>query len=310
MTDSTPESQPALTAEQVLQDLITVLDLETLEVNLFRGVSRDLGGRSVFGGQVIGQAMVAASRTVEGRTPHSLHAYFLLPGDMAAPIVYEVDRIRDGGSFSARRVQAIQHGRPILSMIASFQVPEDGLSHQAPMPEVPPPEALKSTNVLIPEWLAAAGEVHPRIRASLTRHPAVEFRPVYPWNPLVPDITQPRQAIWFRIGQQLPDDPMLHRCLLAYASDFNLIGTALRPHGKSWYSPDMQVASLDHALWFHRDARVDDWLLYCMDSPSAQSARGMTRGMIYDRSGRLIASVAQEGLMRYTEAKHAGAVKA
>lgn len=297
------DTPTAANAAQMLQDLITVLDLETLEVNLFRGPSRDLGGRSVFGGQVIGQAMVAASRTVEGRTPHSLHAYFLLPGDMAAPIVYEVDRIRDGGSFTARRVQAIQHGRPILSMIASFQVPESGLEHQTAMPEVPPPEAIRPTTELIPEWIAAAGEVHPRIKDSLTRHPAVEFRPVYAWNPLKPGVTQPRQAIWFRIGQNLPDDPMLHRCLLAYASDFNLIGTALRPHGKSWYSPDMQVASLDHALWFHRDARVDDWLLYCMDSPSAQSARAMTRGLIYDRQGRLIASVAQEGLMRLTDAK-------
>ncbi len=303
MTDVSPDTLSILTAEQVLQDLITVLDLETLEVNLFRGVSRDLGGRSVFGGQVIGQAMVAASRTVEGRTPHSLHAYFLLPGDMAAPIVYEVDRIRDGGSFSARRVQAIQHGRPILSMIASFQVPQAGYEHQLPMAEVPPPEALKNTQVLSGEWLASAGEVHPRIRASLVRHPAVEFRPVYPWNPLAPDVTLPRQAIWFRIGENLPDDPMLHRCLLAYASDFNLIGTALRPHGKSWYSPDMQVASLDHALWFHRDGRVDDWLLYSMDSPNATAARGMARGLIYDRQGRLIASVAQEGLMRSTDAK-------
>lgn len=302
MNDHTPETPPHI-PEPVLADLLTVLDLEALEVNLFRGPSRDLGGRSVFGGQVIGQALVAASRTVEGRTPHSLHAYFLLPGDMAAPIVYEVDRIRDGGSFSARRVQAIQHGRPILSMIVSFQVPDDGLEHQAPMPEVPPPEALKSTTQLIPEWLASAGEVHPRIRASLTRHPAVEFRPVYPWNPLKPDVTLPRQAIWFRIGLSLPDDPMLHRCMLAYASDFNLIGTALRPHGKSWYSPDMQVASLDHALWFHRDGRVDDWLLYCMDSPSATGARGMARGSIYDRQGRLVASVAQEGLMRHAPTK-------
>lgn len=293
----------ALTADQVLADLINVLDLETLEVNLFRGPSRDLGGRSVFGGQVIGQAMVAASRTVEGRTPHSLHAYFLLPGDMAAPIVYEVDRIRDGGSFSARRVQAIQHGRPILSMIASFHVPQPGLEHQNAAPDVPPPESLKNTTELIPEWMAAAGSVHPRIIASLTRHPAVEFRPVYPWNPLAPAVTLPRQAIWFRIGKTLPDDPMLHRCLLAYASDFNLIGTALRPHGKSWYSPNMQVASLDHALWFHRDARVDDWLLYSMDSPSATAARGLARGLIYDRGGRLVASVAQEGLMREEASK-------
>ena len=289
---------PRTSPETFLRELIAQLDLETLEVNLFRGSSRDLGGRSVFGGQVIGQAIVAATRTIEGRDPHSLHAYFLLPGDINAPIVYEVDRIRDGGSFSARRVQAIQHGRPILSMIASFQVPEEGLDHQVPMPEVPPPEALRSTRELIPEWLAAAGEVHPKILASLKRSEVLEFRPVYPWNPLAPEVTEPRQAIWFRIGQNLPDDPILHRCLLAYASDFNLVGTALRPHGKSWYSPDMVVASLDHALWFHRDLRVDDWLLYWMDSPSSQGARGMTRGQVFDRQGRLVASVAQEGLMR------------
>lgn len=289
---------PRTTPETFLRELIAQLDLETLEVNLFRGSSRDLGGRSVFGGQVIGQAIVAATRTVEGRVPHSLHAYFLLPGDINAPIVYEVDRIRDGGSFSARRVQAIQHGRPILSMIASFQVPEDGLEHQATMPEVPPPEALRSTAELIPGWIAAAGEVHPRILASLKRAEVLEFRPVYPWSPLTPHVTEPRQAIWFRIGQNLPDDPILHACLLAYASDFNLVGTALRPHGKSWYSDDMVVASLDHALWFHRDLRVDDWLLYWMDSPSSQGARGMTRGQVFDRRGRLVASVAQEGLMR------------
>lgn len=294
---------PKTKSETFLRELVAQLDLETLELNLFRGSSRDLGGRSVFGGQVIGQAIVAATRTIEGRMPHSLHAYFLLPGDMNAPIVYEVDRIRDGGSFSARRVQAIQHGRPILSMIASFQVPEDGLEHQVAMPDVPAPESLKSTAELIPQWIAEAGEVHPRILASLKRAEVLEFRPVYPWSPLKPNVTEPRQAIWFRIGQNLPDDPILHRCLLAYASDFNLIGTALRPHGKSWYSPDMVVASLDHALWFHRDLRVDDWLLYSMDSPTSQGARGMTRGQVFDRHGRLVASVAQEGLLRLTDKK-------
>jgi len=166
------------------------------------------------------------------------------------------------------------------------------------MPEVPPPEALKSTHELIPDWLASVPNVHPRVRESLSHHPVVEFKPVYPWNPLNPQIAPPRQSIWFRIGKSLPDDPLLHRCLLAYASDFNLIGTALKPHGKSWYQQDMQVASLDHALWFHRDGRVDDWLLYHMDSPSAQAGRGLARGLIYDRAGRLIASVVQEGLMR------------
>jgi acyl-CoA thioesterase-2 len=285
-----------------LKDLVDQLDLEALEVNLFRGTSRDLGGHSVFGGQVVGQALVAAIRTVDGRVPHSLHAYFLLPGDMDAAIVYEVDRIRDGRGFSARRVQAIQHGRPILSMMASFQVPETGFEHSTPMPEVPPPEALKSTRELVDQWLAGTPKVHPRILNALQQPQAVEFRPVYPWNPLKPEVTAPRQAIWFRVTDRIGDDPNLHRCLLAYASDFNLIGTALRPHARSWYSADLQVASIDHALWFHREARVDDWLLYCMESPSSQAARGMTRGQIFDRSGRFIASVAQEGLMRPRDA--------
>jgi acyl-CoA thioesterase-2 len=282
-----------------LDALVRQLDLETLEVNLFRGQSADLGGKAVFGGQVVSQALVAASRTCEARVPHSLHAYFLLPGDMAAPIVYEVDRIRDGNSFSARRVQAIQHGRPILSMIASFQNPEPGLEHQEQMPEVPAPEALVPYTELRARWMAEAGTVHPKVQASLQRPLAIEFRPVYPWNPLKPEVTLPRQAIWFRASDRVPNAPALHRCLLAYASDFNLIGTALRPHGQSWYSPEMVVASLDHALWFHREARVDDWLLYVMDSPSSQGARGMTRGLIYERSGKLVASVAQEGLMRH-----------
>lgn len=285
----------------VLNDLVQQLDLEHLEVNLFRGPSRDLGGHSVFGGQVIGQALVAASRTVEGRNPHSLHAYFLLPGDMAAPIVYEVDRIRDGRSFSARRVQAIQHGRPILSMIASFQVPEQGLEHSYSMPEVPPPESLKSTAVLKDEWLASVDKVHPKIVEALSLPLAVEFRPVYPWNPLLPETTSPRQAIWFKTTDRLPDDPDLHRSLLAYATDFNLIGTALRPHARSWFSNDMIVASIDHAVWFHRAARVDEWLLYCMESPTSQGARGMTRGQIFSRDGRFVASVAQEGLMRQVD---------
>lgn len=287
-----------------LATLVQQLDLETLEVNLFRGQSADLGGKSVFGGQVIGQALVAASRTVTGREPHSLHAYFLLPGDMTAPIVYEVDRIRDGNSFSARRVQAIQHGRPILSMMASFQVAEKGLEHEQPMPEVPAPETLPSYVELRAQWLAEAGaSVHPRAREGLLKPLPVDFRPVYAWNQLQPKAGEPRQAFWFRFLERLPDAPLLHRCLLAYASDFNLIGTALRPHGRTWYSPTMVVASIDHALWFHREARVDEWLLYSMDSPSSQGARGLARGIVFDRAGRVVASVAQEGLMREVEAR-------
>ena len=283
---------------RVLQDLVNLLDVEALEVNMFRGQSRDLGGKSVFGGQVIGQALVAAGRTVEGAEPHSLHAYFLRPGDMNLPIVYEVDRIRDGRSFTARHVEAIQHGQPILSMIASFQKPETGPEHQAQMPQVPPPESLRPQHELSEEWLQAQPEVPPRAREALLRMLAIEFRPVTPWNPLQPEARECTQNIWFRAAGQLPDDPMLHRCVLAYASDFNLLSTALRPHAMSFLDPNNAVASIDHALWFHRDVRADDWLLYAMDSPSAQGSRGLSRGLIFDREGRLVASVAQENLMR------------
>jgi acyl-CoA thioesterase-2 len=278
--------------DEMLDSLIRQLDLEQLEVNLFRGESRDLGTRSVFGGQVIGQGLAAAERTVDGgREPHSLHAYFLLPGDVGAPIVYQVDRIRDGRSFSARRVQAIQHGRPILSMIASFQQPEPGLEHAAPAPDVPPPEALAAPDDpsdRLPE--VASG----RPGRPAPRHPgAIEFRPVE-----ARPGREPRQAFWFRVVDRVPDEPRLHRCLLAYASDWALSGTALRPHGRTWHDEGMIVASIDHALWLHRPARVDEWLLYAMDSPSAQGARGLARGLVYDRAGRLVASVAQELLMR------------
>ena len=285
--------------DAALADLIRQLDLEPLELNLFRGQSSDLGGKSVFGGQVIGQALVAATRTVDERAPHSLHGYFLLPGDMAAPIVYEVDRIRDGRSFTARRVQAIQHGRPILSMIASFQVHEEGFEHQAPMPQVPPPESLRPYAQLREDWIReAGGEIPERVRESLRRPAPIDFRPTEPWNLLEPTAAEPRQAIWFRAVDRMPDDPLLHTCMLTYASDYLLISTALRPHATSWLDGRTVVASIDHAMWFHRPARVDEWLLYSMDSPSAQGARGLARGLIHDRTGRLVASVAQEGLMR------------
>ena len=286
--------------ESALDDLLHLLDLEALEVNLFRGQSRDLGGKAVFGGQVIGQALVAASRTVEGRSPHSLHAYFLRPGDMCCPIVYEVDRIRDGKSFTARRVQAIQGGEVILSMICSFQVPEPGLEHQAPMPEAPAPETLRPQADLVREWLAAVPQVPSRIREAFERRTAVEFRPIEPRNPLVPSVDPPRQSFWVRANGALPDAPLLHACVLAYASDFSLLSTALRPHGLSWLTPGLAVASIDHGLWFHRPFRVDDWLLYAMDSPTAQGGRGFSRGQFFDRAGRLVASVAQENLMRRT----------
>jgi acyl-CoA thioesterase-2 len=283
---------------ETLAALIQQLDLEQLEVNLFRGQSKNLWGPRVFGGQVIGQALVAAERTIEDRVPHSLHAYFLLPGDSDAPIVYQVERVRDGRSFSARRVQAIQHGRPILSMIASFQAPEEGLEHSAPMPDVPPPESLESSSELSRRWVAEAGSLPRQVSEALLAPSAIEFRPVAPRNPLHPSPGEPHQAVWMRAVDRVPDDPQLHRCILAYASDYYLVGTALRPHGRSWYQPSMVVASIDHALWFHRAARIDEWLLYAMDTPSAQGARGLARGIVYDRGGRLVASVAQEGLMR------------
>jgi acyl-CoA thioesterase-2 len=291
---------------RILQDLVNLLDLETLEVNLFRGQSRDLGGKSVFGGQVIGQALVAAGRTTDGDPPHSLHAYFLRPGDMTLPIVYEVDRVRDGRTFTTRRVQAIQSGNPILTMIASFQRAEPGLEHQTAMPDVPPPDKLVSSRDLNDAWLQSVPDVSDRIFHALTREHAIEFKPVSPWNPLQPEVRPPQQHIWFRAGGRLPDDAMLHRCVLAYASDFNLLSTALRPHGRSWFADNMVVASIDHALWFHRDVRADDWLLYSMDSPTAQGARGLSRGQIFDRSGRLVASVVQESLMRDSDLPGAG----
>jgi acyl-CoA thioesterase-2 len=285
---------------ETVKDLVSLLDLEPIEVNIFRGRSVPTSERGVYGGQVVGQALVAAERTVEGRAPHSLHGYFLLPGDGGAPILYQVERIRDGRSFSTRRVQAVQHGRVIFSMIASFQIAEPGFDHAAPMPEVPPPEDLSSTSELGQRWLAeAVGEtVEPRVSEWLTRPRPIEVRPVMPENPLRPAPRAPAKAYWFRANERLPDDPQVHRCLLAYATDLALLTVALRPHGRSWILHDTMLASLDHALWFHRPVRFDEWLLYAMDSPSAQAARGFARGQIFDRRGRLVASVAQEGLVR------------
>lgn len=289
-----------MTTNKALADLLTVLDLEQLEANIFRGESRDLGGKSVFGGQVIGQALMAGARTIEDGLPHSLHAFFLRPGDMAQPIVYDVDRVRDGRSFAARRMQAIQNGKPILSMIASFHRRESGLEHQAEMPEVIGPEALEDQDALRKRWLAAHPEVPERLQRALQRQLAIEFRPVEPMDPFEAQPQPPEQNIWLRAGGQLPDDPLLHRCVLAYASDFNLLSTALLPHGKSYLAPGLVVASIDHALWFHRDFRADEWLLYSMHAPTAQGSRGLSRGEIWTRDGTLVASVVQESLMRDT----------
>jgi len=276
-----------------LTELLQLLDLERLELNLFRGVSRDLGAPQVFGGQVLGQALVAASRTVEGRLVHSLHAYFLRRGDFHAPIVYQVERSRDGRSFTSRRVVAIQHGQPILTMSASFQAPEPGSEHQAAMPEVPPPEQLTDLAELMPDVLARLPE---KVRRFFEHQRPFEFRHVRPPDYRKPEKRPPLKQVWFRLVGRAPDEPALHRALLAYVSDYNLLDTANLPHGQSWF--ELQMASIDHALWIHREFRVDDWLLYAIDSPSRSSARGFARGSIFSRDGTLVASVAQEGLIR------------
>ena len=276
-----------------LAELLNLLDLERLEDNLFRGQSRDIGAPQVFGGQVLGQALVAASRTVDGRLVHSLHAYFLRRGDVNAPIVFEVDRSRDGGSFTSRRVVAIQHGQPILTMSASFQINEPGMDHQAPMPVAPPPEGLRDLGEINAEML---DRVPDKVRCYFQHQRPFEFRPVNPPNYLDRVKSAPSKQVWFRVLDRLPDDQPLHRCLLAYISDYHLLETATLPHGVSFLQ--LQMASIDHAIWFHRDVRVDEWLLYVIDSPSASGARGLGRGAIYSRDGTLVASVAQEGLIR------------
>jgi acyl-CoA thioesterase II len=280
----------------IVGELIDLLSLERIEENLFRGQSRDIGTRFVFGGQVLGQALSAAQRTVDAeRSVHSLHAYFLRAGDVEAPIVYDVDRARDGKSFSVRRVVAIQHGQPIFNFSASFQISEEGVEHQMPMPDVPKPEDLPPAEQVAPDELA---KLPVKLQRWLARRGAFEFRYVHPRNELHPEKRPPYQQIWFKLIDRAPDDATIHRAMLAYASDFHLIGTATLPHGISYLQQNVKMASLDHALWFHRPFRVDEWLLYSCDSPTAQGARGLTRGMIYSRDGRLVASTAQEGMIR------------
>jgi acyl-CoA thioesterase-2 len=285
--------------DERVRELLDLMTLEPLEINLFRGDSRDIGTPRVFGGQVLAQALLAASQTVEDRMVHSLHAYFLRAGDPDAPIVYNVDRSRDGRSFTARRVVAIQHGRQIFTLAASFQVPQPGVEHQFDMPDVPPPEALEDEVALRKTDLDGAP---PKLRRWFDRFGPFEFRPVVFQDPFDPQPLPPRQEIWFRLQGELGDDQRLHRTLLAYASDFHLIGTATLPHGISYQKGNLVMASLDHAMWFHRDVRVDDWLLYACDSPNTGGSRGLARGSIYDRSGRLVASTAQEGMIRVTDA--------
>lgn len=288
----TAEAKPA----SALAALLATLDLEPLEDNLFRGARGIEGWQRVFGGQVLGQALMAAVRTVDpARTLHSLHGYFLLAGDPAIPIIYDVERIRDGGSFTTRRVKAIQHGRAIFSMSASFHKHEEGYDHQTAMPDAPKPDELANPLDLIGKM---GDELPETLRRYWDRDRPIEMR--------IPDVSRylkrekkpPTQQIWFRAAGKLSDDPPLHQAILAYASDFTLLDTALIAHGRLLFDADLQLASLDHALWYHRPFRADEWMLYVQDSPSAQGARGFCRGSVYRQDGALIASVAQEGLMR------------
>ncbi len=278
----------------VLVDLLQLLDLERLEINLFRGESRDIGSPQVFGGQVLGQALMAASRTVDAvRAVHSLHSYFLRRGDFNAPIVYEVDRSLDGSSFTNRRVVAIQHGQQIFHLSASFQLQEEGPDHQVQVPAVTPPEELPDLTATVRRRLQ---DLPDQRRRFWERDRPFEFRSVE-----AIDDGRPRPGVrhvWFRLAGQCPDDAVLQRCLLAYVSDFHLLETATLPHGLSFQTEDVLLASLDHGMWFHRPFRIDDWLLYALISPSSSGARGMAFGRIFDRAGHLVASTAQEGLMR------------
>lgn len=282
-----------------LDTLVSLLSLERIEENLFRGASQDLGFPQLFGGQVVGQALSAASQTVTPeRHVHSMHGYFLRAGDSHQPVVYDVDRVRDGGSFSTRRVSAIQKGQTIFTCSASFQADEAGYEHQLKMPEVAGPENLPSEWELMQKFAAHVPE---RVAEKLRRPKPIEIRPVTLQDPINPQPEEPIRHMWFRADGALPDNPALHKYLVAYASDMNFIGTALQPHGVTFWTRFIQLASLDHAIWFHREVRADEWLLYAMDSPWAGNARGFARGSIFNRAGELVASVAQEGLMRVRE---------
>lgn len=280
----------------VLTPLLDLLELEQLEVNLYRGLGH--GGetsRRIFGGQVVAQALAAAYRTVEARACHSLHSYFIRPGDPSMPVIYEVDQARDGGSFTTRRVTAIQKGRQIFNLAASFHIAEDSPTHQHVIPDVPPPETLPSRNEARARM---ADRVSPDRRADFLRPSPIEVREVGEYDLLDPDPTSDINALWFRLVRPVEASPSLHQCLLTYASDMYLLGSALRPHGQSWLTGEVMTASLDHAIWFHGPLNFNDWHLYAMDSPWSGGARGFNRGSIYARDGRLVASTAQEGLIR------------
>lgn len=278
-----------------IRGLLSILDLESIEHDLFRGHSPHTTWQRVFGGQVIGQALVAACRTIEGRTPHSLHAYFIRPGDPNVPILYKVERLRDGRSFSTRRVTAIQHGVPIYEMMVSFQIEEDGFDHQFRMPDVPPPEAL--------DFRTLAGEKRIQdmplpIRNYFIKDRELDLRPVEFNRYMGKALPDAKFNVWIKVTTQMPDDPAIHRCALAFASDMTLLDVSLSPFGRTVFAGDIAAASLDHAMWFHRAFRADEWMLYTQDSPNASGARGLGRGLIFRRDGELIASVAQEGLIR------------
>jgi acyl-CoA thioesterase-2 len=281
-------------------ELLQILDLEQLEINLFRGRSPQSGWQRVFGGQVIGQALVAACRTVEGRPPHSMHAYFLLGGDPAVPIIYNVERTRDGKSFTTRRVVAVQHGRPIFTITVSFHADEEGFEHQARMPNVPMPEDLPSEAEVRTRLLPMMPDP---VRRYYERERPIELRPVEYERYMGKKLEDARFHLWIRTTGRLPDDPAIHQCVLAYASDMTLLDSALLPHGRTVFEQDIMAASLDHALWLHRPFRADDWLLYAQDSPNLHGARGFARGLIFTRDGTLVASVAQEGLVRQRRAQ-------
>lgn len=281
---------------QALKNLLDLLDLEKIEEGIYRGQSEDLGLRQVFGGQVVGQALYAAKQTVPlERNIHSFHSYFLRPGDSSQPIIYDVENLRDGNSFSARRVKAVQHGKPIFYMTASFQTAEEGFEHQNVMPEVPAPESLKSESEIANSMTHLIPE---SVREKFTCEKPLEMRPVTFHNPLMGTVEEPIRNVWFKANGEMPDDPRIHQYLLGYASDFNFLPTALQPHGKGFLEPGMQVATIDHSMWFHRPFRLDDWLLYAVESTSASGARGFVRGQFYNRAGELIASTVQEGVIR------------
>jgi acyl-CoA thioesterase-2 len=280
----------------VLDELLDLLKLETIEQGIYRGQSQDLGFKALFGGQVMGQALSAAQETIsEDRFVHSLHSYFLRAGDASKPVVYEVENIRDGASFSTRRVQAIQNGKAIFYMTASFQHPEEGFEHQDTMPLVSGPDGIPSYS----DFISAHQNSLPKaMREKFLAEKPIEIRPIQQYNWLNPKKTDSSYQMWLKTNGSLPDDLRNHSCMLAYASDFHFLPASLLPHGASHLLPNLQIATVDHAMWFHRPFRFDDWLLYCIDSPSASNGRGLVRGQIYNRQGELVASTMQEGVIR------------